>query len=273
MSTVMHGSSADSLGRLTDQVVAAVDGGDDGAELGTGLFAASAVLADQPALRRALTDPSTETAGRTGLARTVFASHLSAAAASVVEAAAGQRWTSSADLATALERVGVAAVVKAADRDGAGDRVEAELFAFGRTVTENHDLRSALSDPARSVADKQALVRSLLDGKAHPGTVLLVAQAAAGAHLTLTNALDLFVELAASTRHRVVATVRVAQPLEDAEEKRLAAALSAQYDRAVHLNIVVDPSVLGGIHVSVGDEVIDGTVSSRLDDASRRLAG
>jgi F-type H+-transporting ATPase subunit delta len=269
----MQGSSGESFARLTDQVVAAVDGGADGAELGAGLFSASAVLADEPALRRALTDPSTDASARSGLAEGVFGTHLSSGATSVVSAAAGHRWASSGDLASALEKLGVVAVVRAADREGAGDRVEAELFAFGRTVTEHPDLRSALSDPARSVADKQALVHTLLEGKAHPGTVRLVEQAAAGAHLTLTNAIASFVELAARTRNRLVALVRVAQPLGADEEKRLAAALSAQYDRTVHLNTVVDPSVLGGIHVTVGDEVIDGTVSSRLDDASRRLAG
>jgi F-type H+-transporting ATPase subunit delta len=269
----MHGSSADSLARLTTKVVEAVDGDGDGAEIGAGLFAASGVLADQPSLRRALTDPSTDPAGRSGLAEAVFGAHVSKAAASVVAEASGLRWVSSGDLSAALEQLGVTAVVRAADREGAGDRLEAELFEFGRTVTANHDLRSALSDPGRSVADKQALVHRLLDGKAHAGTVQLVEQAASGRHLTVTNAIDTFVELAARTRDRVVALVRVAQPLAEDEEKRLAAALSAQYERTVHLNTVVDPSVLGGIHVTVGDEVVDGTVSSRLAEAARRLAG
>jgi F-type H+-transporting ATPase subunit delta len=269
----MQGSSGDSFARLTDEVAAAVDGGADGAELGTGLFGASEVLADQPALRRALTDPSSEASARASLAESVFGPHLSAAGTSVVASAARQRWASSGDLAPALEQLGVVAVVKAADRAGAGDRLEAELFAFGRTVTENPELRSALSDPARSVADKQALVRSLLEGKADQATIRLVAQAASGTHLTLGSAIDAFVELAAKTRNRVVALVRVAQPLGADEERRLAAALSAQYDRTVHLNTVIDPSVLGGVHVTVGDEVVDGTVSSRLDDAARRLAG
>lgn len=269
----MHGSSVDSLARLSDQVTSAVDGGADGAELGAGLFAAAAVLLDQPSLRRALTDPSAEADARSALAKGVFGKHLSDAAADVVTASAGKRWAASGDLATALEQLGVVAVVKAADRDGAGDRVEAELFAFGRTVAEHPELRSALSDPARSVADKRALVRALLEGKAHAGTVQLVEQAVGGTHLTLTNAIDTYVDVAARSRNRLVALVRVAQPLGEDEEKRLAAALSAQYDRTVHLNTVVDPSVLGGIHVSVGDEVIDGTVASRLDDAARRLAG
>jgi F-type H+-transporting ATPase subunit delta len=269
----MPGSSGESLGRLTGEVVAAIDGGADGVELGAALFATSALLAGQPSLRRALTDPSAKAPARAGLAEAVFGPRLPAPATSVMSSAAGHRWASSADLATALEQLGVVALVKSADRDGAGDRVEQELFAFGRTVTENHDLRSALSDPARSDVDKQGLVRSLLEGKADPRTVALVEQAATGAHLTLTNALDSFVELAARTRGRVVALVRVAEPLADDEEKRLVAVLSAQYDRAVHLNTVVDPSVLGGVHVSVGDEVIDGTVSSRLEEAARKLAG
>jgi F-type H+-transporting ATPase subunit delta len=269
----MHGSSAESLARLTDQVVAAVEGGADGVDLGTGLFAASGVVADQPSLRRALTDPSAEVAARRGLAEAVFGPHVGAAAVAVVAAAAEQRWGVSGDLVVALEQLGVIAVVKAADREGEGDRVEAELFAFGRTVVEHPELRSALSDPARSAADKKALVGSLLAGKAHAGTVLLAGQSVAGTHLTVTNAIDSYVALAARARNRLVALVRVAQPLAEDEEKRLAAALSAQYDRAVHLNIVVDPSILGGVLVSVGDEVVDGTVSSRLDDAARRLAG
>ena len=49
--------------------------------------------------------------------------------------------------------------------------------------------------------------------------------------------------------------------------------LARQYDRPVHLNVVVDPEVIGGIRVEIGDDVIDGTVSSRLDEARRRLAG
>ena len=269
----MHGSSAESLARLTDEVAGVVESGGNGAEIGTGLFAAAAVLTDQPALRRALTDPSSETVARSGLASNVFGKHLSAPAAGVVASAAGQRWAASGDLADALEQLGVVAIVKAADRAGAGDRVEAELFAFGRTVVEHPELRSALSDPARSAADKQALIGSLLEGKAEPATVLLVQQAVSGSHLTVTNAIDTFVAVAASTRNRLVALVRVAQPLADDEEKRLASALSAQYDRTVHLNTVVDPSVLGGVHVTIGDEVIDGTVASRLDEASRRLAG
>jgi F-type H+-transporting ATPase subunit delta len=65
----------------------------------------------------------------------------------------------------------------------------------------------------------------------------------------------------------------VAQPLGAADEQRLADVLGRQYHTTVHLNVVVDPEVLGGVRVEIGDDVIDGTIASRLDDARRRVAG
>ena len=58
-----------------------------------------------------------------------------------------------------------------------------------------------------------------------------------------------------------------------AERSRLAEALSTQYGRPVHLNIEVEPALLGGLRVEIGDDVIDGTVAARLDNARRKLAG
>ena len=86
-------------------------------------------------------------------------------------------------------------------------------------------------------------------------------------------ALNEYQKVAASVAGENVATVRVARALSDAERQRLADTLSRQYGRPVHLNTIVDPDVLGGIRVEIGDDVIDGTVSARLDDARRLLAG
>ena len=86
-------------------------------------------------------------------------------------------------------------------------------------------------------------------------------------------ALAAYQKVAAEVRGEEVATVRVARPLADAERDRLASALARTYGRDVHLNVIVDPEVIGGIRVEIGDDVIDGTVASRLDDAGRRLAG
>jgi F-type H+-transporting ATPase subunit delta len=89
----------------------------------------------------------------------------------------------------------------------------------------------------------------------------------------MTNALAAYREVAATTQGEVVATVHVARPMSDADRERLAEVLGRQYHVTVHLNVVVDPDVVGGVRVEIGDEVIDGTIASRLDDARRRLVG
>ncbi|MEJ7774390.1 MAG: F0F1 ATP synthase subunit delta [Nocardioidaceae bacterium] len=269
----MQGSSGDSLAWLLTQLTKAVKAGADGAAVGESLFAAADVLRQQPALRRTATDPSMPGEAKSGLVRGIFESHLDEAATDVVVGAAGRRWAASSDLTAALERLGVVAVVKSADADGEGDRLEAELFMVSRVVAEDSELRDSLSDPARSVADKQALVRSLLEGKASAATIRLAERSVSGVHLTVNRALDDYTKIAAEARNRLVSLVRVAKPLEDAELKRLAKVLKRQYDRPVHLNVVVDPTVLGGVRIEIGDDVIDGTVAGRLDEARRRFAG
>ncbi|MFC8911571.1 ATP synthase F1 subunit delta, partial [Streptomyces cinereoruber] len=90
---------------------------------------------------------------------------------------------------------------------------------------------------------------------------------------SLEAGLESLSKLAAARRDRMVAVVTSAVPLSDRQKQRLGAALAKLYGREMHLNLDVDPSVLGGISVRVGDEVIDGTVAERLGEATRRLAG
>jgi F-type H+-transporting ATPase subunit delta len=89
----------------------------------------------------------------------------------------------------------------------------------------------------------------------------------------MTAALATYRRVAAEVQGEMVATVRVARPMSAADQQRLAEILGRQYDTTVHLNVVVDPDVLGGVRVEIGDEVIDGTIANRLDDARRRLVG
>ena len=269
----MQGSSGESLARLAEALGSAISGGADGATLADSLFAAADVLREQPALRRAATDPSSPAAAKSGLAKGLFAQHLDPQATDLVVDAVTMRWARSGDLAAALEQLAVIALVKAADAAGEGDRLEGELFTFGRAVADNPALRDGLSDPARSVADKQALVRSLLEGRTSAGTLRLAQRAVTGVHLTVARALDDYSKVAAESRNRLVALVRAAHPLDQGELDRLSSVLSDQYDRPVHLNVVLDRSLLGGVRVEIGDQVIDGTISTRLDDARRRLVG
>jgi F-type H+-transporting ATPase subunit delta len=269
----MRGASAESVDALLEELGGAVSGGADGYRLAEDLFAVSRLMAEQPGLRRVLTDLSVSGDRKAALARQILSGRVEPPAVEVVASAATRRWAATRDLGDALEVLGVAAVVKQADREGQGDALEDELFGFGRLVSENPELRDALSDPARSTADKHGLLRGLLEGRVTRGTLLLAQQAVSGSHRTVAVAVEEYQRLAAAERERLVALVRTARPLGERDAGRLTAALSRQYGRPVHLNEVVDPDVLGGLRVEVGDDVIDGTVASRLEDARRRLAG
>jgi F-type H+-transporting ATPase subunit delta len=269
----MRGASAGSLARLTEQLGSAIEGGADSARVADDLFAVSALLRKEPSLRRLATDLSLQAAAKSDFVRGLLGEQLDGSSMDLVASAVAQRWAATRDLADALEELGVIAVVKGADRDGQADALEDELFGFGRLVSENPELRDALSDPARSAEDKHALLDGLLEGRATGATVRLAKQAVVGSHRTVNVAVEEYQKVAANNRNRLVATVRVANELADADRQRLQDALARQYDRPVHLNVVVDPEVVGGVKVEIGDDVIDGTVASRLDDARRRLAG
>ena len=115
--------------------------------------------------------------------------------------------------------------------------------------------------------------RNLLGGNVSAATIRLAEQAVVGTHRTVNVAVNEYQKVAAEVHSQRVATVRVARELTEQNLRRLAASLEETYGRKVHLNVLVDPDVVGGIRVEIGNDVIDGTVASRLDDARRRLAG
>ena len=264
---MMRGASADAYAAAA----AVLPGTGDLARVGQDLFGTADLLRAEPGLRRVATDVSLRGEAKADLLRGVLGDKVSSEAMDVVATAVAQRWTSGRDLSDALEQLGVVATVRSTGGDA--NRLEDEVFAVGRLLQANPELRDALSDPARSRADKAALVDGLLGDKVLPATVALVQQSLSGSHRTVAVALAAYQKVAAEVRGEGVATVRVARPLADEDRARLAGSLARTYGRDVHLNVIVDPEVLGGIRVEIGDDVIDGTVSSRLDDAGRRLAG
>lgn len=267
----LRGASADALAAVRAELDSAIAGGADAARVGDDLFTLSQLIRGEGSLRRVATDASMPAAAKEGLAAQLFEGKVAPGSLQVVAKAFGLRWTAPRDLALAVENASEVAVVKSAGADTG--RLADELFEIGQLVQHNPGLRDALSDPARSVDDKATLVGSLLDGKALPATVTLTKQALAGTYRTVGVALEAYQRVAADVHGQGVATVRVARALSEADEVRLGEALSRQYGRAVHLNVIVDPTVLGGMRVEIGDDVIDGTVSSRLDAAGRKLAG
>jgi F-type H+-transporting ATPase subunit delta len=269
----MRGISRASLAEVEERLEPLTTSSSVAIALGDELFSVAGLLATQPALRRALTDPSRSAEARSGLATTLLTGKISDQAVSLVAAAAAARWSAPGDLTDAVEQLAAQSVVAAAELEGRLDDVEDELFRFGRIVASQPGLRIALTNPFMTAEAKRGLLSDLLASRTTPETLRLVTQAAVNPlGRSLDVSLDDYARLAARRRERLVAEVHVAAPLTAEQRGRLASALASAYGHQVHLNVVLDPRVAGGMTVRIGDELIDGSVTTRLAEARRRLA-
>ncbi|MFE0189767.1 F0F1 ATP synthase subunit delta [Streptomyces sp. NPDC059008] len=271
----MNGASREALASAREQLNALTDDAAvDAAKLAEELAAVTALLDREVSLRRVLTDPAQAGEARAELVGRLLGGQVGGPALDLVAGMVRSRWSRSRDLTDALEELAYSADLVAAQRAGGLDDVEDELFRFGRIVGSNGELRRALTDPNATVAAKTELLRSLLGGRANPVTERIVVRLVAQPRgRSLEAGLDALSKLAASRRDRMVAVVTSAVPLSDGQRERLSASLSSLYGRQIHLNLDVDPEVLGGVQVRIGDEVINGTIAERLDEAARRMAG
>jgi F-type H+-transporting ATPase subunit delta len=267
----MQSRSSRSLHEVLARTGAELSDGADASGLGDDLFALALALDGAHSLRRALTEPAVPAEAKVRLLHSLFEGQLGAAAMSVADTAVGQRWSSTRDLPDTLEQASVSAQVAKADSEGHLDDLEDNLFRFSRIAEANAGLRDALGDSSTPLEAKRSLLRDLLGDKVDQTTATLLGQAVAGRHRSLTSVLAVYQRVAAEHRDSMIATVWVASPLSEEHRERLANALSAQHDKRIHLNVVVDPEVLGGVRVAVGDEVLDSTVETRLRAAQRRL--
>jgi F-type H+-transporting ATPase subunit delta len=238
------------------------------------LFSVAGVLHAERVLRRHLADPATDEDRRRRLVDTVFGGKVSDAAVRVVVGLVSSRWSTSGDLVDAVETLARHAALAAAERDGALEDVEDELFRFGRVLDAEYELQELLADRARPIEGRLELLDRLVSTKVAPVTLQLLRQAV---QLPRGRRLDVQVErlaeLAAERRGRSVALVRAAAPLSAEQEARLGDVLSRIYGRAIDVQVELDPELLGGLVIRVGDELIDGSVAARLTVAARRLSG
>jgi len=205
--------------------------------------------------------------------RRLLEGRVSGTTLDLVVSMTSSHWAALRDLADAAEELAVLATAAAAEDAGQLDDLEDELFRFGRIVGAQPDLRSALSDPLLPADRKRGLLDALLAGKVTPTTFRLITQAAVHPRgRSIDETLAEYARLAAAWRQRLIAVVRVATGLTESERGRLAAALSGTYGHDVHLNVVIDPGVVGGMSVQIGDEYIDGSIARRLADLRQRLA-
>jgi F-type H+-transporting ATPase subunit delta len=266
----MEGPSRASLRTLRD----AVSGRGDAQQLSDELYAVVGLLATQGSLRRALTDPALEVTRKTAIIDQLLGKQLAARTIRLVKTAVELRWSESRDLVDALEELAVDSALAVAEDAGQLDEVEDELFRFERILDSETALRSALTDPALPDDRKRELLHRLLDGKVSDVTFSLLERAViAPRGRTIEGVITDLSTLAAKRRERLIARVTTAVELTDQELTDLAAALKRNFGSDIQLQVVVDPELLGGLTVRIGDELIDGSVARQLAEARRRLTG
>lgn len=237
------------------------------------LLAVAGLLGQEKSLRQALADSGQPAGTRGAIVRDLFGGKVSDTSLAVLDEVVSARWSNDVDMVDAVEQLGAQAAFTVAESDGSLDRVEDELFRVGRAVDGSADLQMALTDPSLGAEHKSALVRDLIGATAAPTTTSLVSYAAANLRgRQPAVVVEALATLAADQRQRLLAEVRTAVGLTPEQTGRLAAALSTLQGRDVRLNVIVDPEVVGGIVVRVGEDVIDGSVASRLEQARRAVS-
>ena len=273
MRAQLGGSSRQSLVAARIALDAAVKGVDaqTASTLSAELFFAADVLGSNISVRRALTDTSRDAAAKGTLIKDLLASKVGKAAVGLLTDLAALRWSGTKDLVQVIEQLAIEAEATAANISGELDRVENEMFVISNTISNSSELRKAVKSDAQVA--KAQLVAELLKNASSSTTKLVSQMVNAWRGRRIESAFAHFQWALAARRNRVIALVRIAAPMSQAQQDRLAAALDKQVGQPVRMNIEIDPSVLGGVSVKFADEMVDGSVSNRLAGAARALAG
>ncbi|MFZ4895867.1 F0F1 ATP synthase subunit delta [Plantibacter sp. Mn2098] len=243
-----------------------------GADLATadGLFAAGRAIGSSTHLSAALSDPAAEAQAKTAVVDRIFSTQVNAHALGLLKTVASSRWSNETDLLAGIEEIGLRAASISA---GAQGDIEAELFEFGNVVSSNNELELALTSKLGSTEAKADLVAKLLSGKASAQTVSIVGQLVQQPRgRRIGELLRYAAAIVADQQGLAVATVTTATPIAPAQLERLERHLAASTGRQVKINQVIDPAVVGGIRVQVGDNVIDGSLAARINDLRLKLA-
>lgn len=237
--------------------------------LGEQLLESGRIVGNSAQLRAALADHSADPAAKRGVISALFGSY-SPATQEVLAAVVEGRWSSENDLLAGIEELGIRAV--AASAPGTLS-IESELFAFERAVSSDSELEFAVGSKLGTSESKISLVDALLVGKASPQTIAIVRQLVQQPRgRRIGELLRFATAVVADQAGLAVATVTSARPLAPSQLDRLAKSLSTQYKRGLRVNQVIDPAVIGGVRIQIGDDVIDGSVATKLNDLRFQLA-
>ena len=250
-------------------------------QLAKELFGILGTVDSSAGLRRALTDPSRSGDEKSALVKQLFGGKVSADAVEIASRLAGSRWASARDIGDALETLAASVVIAVAENKSAVsasgitglEALENDLFAFNQAVDASHEVQRSLSEPQASQAAKVALAEKLVPSASEEAKVLVGQAVSQPRGLKATKLVSRFAELAAKRQQRWIATVSVTRPLTEAQASRLQAGLNALYGRELKINMNVDPALIGGIRIQIGDEVVDASVLARLGQLHRQLAG
>jgi F-type H+-transporting ATPase subunit delta len=238
------------------------------------LFEVEDLVGSQVALRRALTDPSRSGADKAVLAERVLHGAVADEVIELVEGLARDRWSAAEDLGEAIESLALDSALAAAQAVGRLETVEEELFRVDRLLARQRDVRMALSNQEVPAEHRLALADELFGARVAPETALFVRRAVLSREQrTLTSSLAAASRRAAVRRRRLTATVVAASPLTRAQVERLEGILRRAYGRPVAVNLALDETVVGGLRIQVGSQVVDATLLARMDEARHRLAG
>ena len=271
----LGGSSRQSLVAARVALDAAIKGASaaSASELSSHLFFAADVFAGNTSLRRAITDPSRDKAAKAALVKDLFGKSTGALAISLLSDVSSLRWSATKDVIHVIEQLAIEAEASAANIGNELDRVEDEFFETSRLVADNFELRKALVGVGSSDA-KSALIADVLGKKASASTVKLAS--ALVSHLRGRSIEAAFADYLfglANRRNRLIAVVRTAAALTDAQAKRLATVLEKKVGQPIRINVQIDPTILGGVSIKFADEQVDGSVVNRLANAGRALVG
>ncbi|MDS1270468.1 F0F1 ATP synthase subunit delta [Lipingzhangella sp. LS1_29] len=268
----MQGTSRASLNHVLRHVDTVLDSTDPEA-LATELFNVVQLLDAEHSLRRMLADTSSEADQRTGVVGQLLESRVSPTTILVVNEVVRASWSRPRDLADAMERLAVNALAASVESTGDLGELEDELFRFERLVQSQPELRDALTRPGVAAHRRRALVEELLEAKVSSAALRLIIQTVVAPRgRKLEKSLELYGSWVAERAQRRVAVVRTAVPLSDEQQQRLQRLLSEAYGRTVHMNIEVEPDVVGGMSIRIGDDVIDGSIAGKIAALRRRLA-
>lgn len=237
-------------------------------ELASSLFQAALGLSGSKPLKSALADASASPEAREALAKKVFAS-LSTDAKNLLVQLVRMPWSAPDDIQAALEDLAIRVSASASDDDIVG-----ELLQVSTLVHSDPDLELALGSKRALPEAKAALVGRLISKKVAPATAQIVEHLVRDSRGRRIGAmLHHAAQTVADQAGKGLAVVSVASPLRPAQRAAIAELLAKKYGREHYLAEVITPQLVGGVKVRVGDDVIDGSIQTRLQDLRTQLAG